>query len=302
MHKKFHHKNNLIILSLVTCLCLTGCGTTDSRTSVDSAEDNPIVSTAESVVTENNTVTATDEFSALESSFATTETTTIEANGDETSIAASDIPTPATLIAYAKDLEEAAWHEGDLDIRFPEDSATDMNWNQMLPVTLFGEVDIIASIQAPLTLENIQAAGCQLITEDGSNAVFLTDGSAQSYIVGYLNKTNAQPEYIVADLDIATLLGSDAPTLQHVLTTLGTPDFGFAYEALEARYYYLFDSYYLEVSMNKADTAQETWNVAEVLYFDATAFLNFDFEQELGSIKESGLNGFTSDYLAPEGF
>ncbi len=297
MHTIFNYKKRFITLSLVTCLCAAGCGNTDNAPAVESTTETSIDSTEASATTETN---MENDTSFAGETTATTEDSSIEENTVEETVA--DLHTPATIIAYATDIEETVWYEGDLDIRFPEAATTDMTWDKMLPIILWGETDFIASIQAPLTLESIQAAGYQLITEAGSNAAFLSDGNAQSYIVGYLNKASSHPEYIVADLDTATLLSCDTPTLQHVLTTFGTPDFGFAYETLEARYYYLFDSYYLEISMSKENASDAAWNVSEILYIDATAYLNQDFEQELNSIKESGLNGFVSDYLAPEGF
>lgn len=293
MHKVFHNKKRFLTLSLAICLCIAGCGNTASVPIVENTSETSVVSTEEAVTMESSI----EEDTSLIAE--TAETVMEEASREETT---TDLHTPATLIAYATDIEETVWYEGDLDIRIPEASALSSSWNNTLPIPLWGETDIIASIEAPLSLENIQTAGYQFITENGSNAAFLSDGSAKSYIIGYMPQSGNQPEYIVASLDITTLLNSDAPTLQHVLSVLGIPDFGFAYHSLETRYYYLFDSYYIEVSMSKADTTKTTWSVSEILYFDSSAFLNFDLEQELNSIKKSGLHGFTSSYWVPSGF
>lgn len=291
MLKKTIFKRNILALSLITCLCLSGCGNAD--TSINTSESTE---TIEETIPIETTVT-NESTEIIETQSVIEETLTEESTTAETSTVESEL---ATTIAYATGLDDAVWTEGTLDIRFPELTTATASWDKTLPIPLWGEVDVIASIPAPLTDENIISAGYTLFKEDGSTTASISDGSANSYSIGYAKGEELALEYVVVSLDTATLFGTDAPTLQHVLNVLGTPSLGFAYDTLEARYYYLYQDYYLEVSMTKADDAQSAWTVSEVLYYDASAYLNLDFNQELSSVLKSGLNGFTSEYITPD--
>lgn len=295
MLTKTFRSKRLLILSLITCLCLSGCGNADTSESSETIEETASVATTVSAESSEVTQTqsATSESAVIEESIIEESTTA------ETSTVESEL---ATTIAYAAGLDDAVWSEGTLDIRFPELAAATASWDKTLPIPLWGEVDVIASIPAPLTDENVISAGYTLFKEDGSTTASISDGSANSYSIGFTKGDSMDLEYVVVSLDAATLFGTDAPTLQHVLNVLGTPSLGFAYDTLEARYYYLYQDYYLEVSMTKADDAQSAWTVSKVLYYDASAYLNLDFNQELSSVLKSGLNGFTSEYIVPESY
>lgn len=249
----------------------------------------------------NNTVSQENEPVIIDSSIPEEQTIdTIPADEPATTESSEPEEILATLVAYSADVDASVWLEKDIDIRYPDAVATTPSWNQTLPITLWGKKDVIATIPAPLTSENIANAGYQLTTADGSSAALISDDKATSYAIGYLN--NNQLDYAVAALDIETLFEHKDPSLQHVLSVLGTPDFGFAYNTLEARYYYLYEEYYLEISFYKEKASQKEWMISEVLYIDASSFLNDDFSQEINRVKESGINGFSSDYHVPTEF
>lgn len=284
MMKQYLYKNLLLAVSLITCFCITGCGTASQAPESDYIVSDSPAHTTESSVAEAQTSGNTSAEASTDNE-AQTQTTPV-----------------ATLIAFSADVEDLVWLENDIDIRYPEQASMTPSWNQTLPIALWGKKDIIASIQAPLTLEHIKGAGYEVITADGSTAALISNGKASSDIIGYLSDNARTIDYTVASLDAETLFNHKTPGLQHVTQVLGTPDFGFAYNTLEARYYYLYENYYLEVSFYKEDSSDTAWKISEMLYFDASSFLNKDFSQEISRVKESGIKGFSSDYLIPTGF